>query len=127
MSHCRRAEYRLVDSYLVATRRNSKLTHDNDHWPYRGIENRHLRVAILMTVTRKQLVDGKHFRELAPCSQQSSADWNAAHRDCSSPAQGERAGEYDRGLCNGEQRNTKQDILQPSYEEIMDQIYAIRI
>jgi hypothetical protein len=61
------------------------------------------------------------------CSHQSSADGNTAHGDSGSPAQDERTGEYDRGLCNGEQRDTEQDVLQPGYENIMDQIYAIGI
>ena len=61
------------------------------------------------------------------CSHQSIADGNTAHGDRGSPAQDERAGEHNRGLCNSEQRDTKQDVLQPGYEQIMDQIYAIGI
>jgi hypothetical protein len=92
---------------------------------YRGMVRP--RDAMLMILTRRYLIGGKRFRRLAPSSHQSSADGNAAHGNSGSPAQGERAGEYDRGLWNGEQRDTEQDVLQPSYEEIMDQIYAIGV
>src|ERR1700716_3147064 len=45
----------------------------------------------------------------------------------SSPTQHERTGEDDHGLCKGEGSDTKQGILQPGDEQIMDEIDAICI
>src|ERR1700738_4245562 len=45
----------------------------------------------------------------------------------SSPTQHERTGEDDHGLCKGEGSDTKQEILQPGDEQIMDEIDAICI
>src|SRR5262245_28356547 len=74
------------------------------------------------------LVDSAHSRQFAPvAAHQPRADGNAADGGARCPAQRQRAGEYDRGLCDREQWQVQQHVLQPDHEDVMDEINAVGI